>query len=522
MTVAETTTGPSGPDLTQGIDAEALADGGMLTGHVGSDPVLLARVGTEFFAVGATCTHYGGPLAEGLLVGNTVRCPWHHACFDLRTGVPARPPALNDLPRWRVDIQGDRVLVRGKLQPAKPAGRTPGLDPASVLILGAGAAGNSAAETLRREGFSGRITLVDPDADAPYDRPNLSKDYLAGTASEDWIPLHPRSYYSDLGIELLTGRAATAIDPRAKRVVLDDGSTQEFDRLLIATGATPVKLDLPQSGGRRVHYLRSLADSRSIVAAAADSEYAVVIGTSFIGLEVAASLRIRGLQVHVVGPDAVPLRRVFGTRLGEFIRRLHEEHGVVFHLGHTVQSAGPKGITLEDGTYLRADLVVAGVGVRPSVRLAVNAGIATDDGILVDDRLETSAKDIFAAGDVARWIVPETSERVRVEHWVVAQRMGQTAARNMLGHDEQFAAVPFFWSQHYDLPISYVGHAAAWDHAVMDGDPDARDCAVTYYQNDRALATATIYRDTQSLSTELKMEQAIARAGDRDGAALVS
>jgi NADPH-dependent 2,4-dienoyl-CoA reductase/sulfur reductase-like enzyme/nitrite reductase/ring-hydroxylating ferredoxin subunit len=521
MAVAETTIAPSGPDLTQGTDAQSLADGSMLTGRVGSDTVLLARVGTEFFAVGATCTHYGGPLVEGLLVDHTVRCPWHHACFDLRTGVAARPPALNDLPRWRVETRDGRVFVREKLQPAKPARRTSGLDPASILILGAGAAGNSAAETLRREGFAGRITLVDPDSDAPYDRPNLSKDYLAGTASEEWIPLHPRSYYSELGIERLTGRAATAIDPKAKRVVLDDGSSQEFDRLLIATGASPLKLALPRSGGTPVRYLRSLADSRSIVAAAKDSEYAVVIGTSFIGLEVAASLRTRGLDVHVVGTDAVPLRRVFGTQLGAFIRRLHEGHGVVFHLGHTVEGVGPRGITLDDGTYVRADLIVAGVGVRPNVKLAIAGGIATDNGILVDERLETSAKDIFAAGDVARWIDPETGERIRVEHWVVAQRMGQAVARNMLGHNEQFAAVPFFWSQHYDVPIAYVGHAAAWDRAVMDGDPDARDCAVTYYQNGRALATATIYRDTQSLSTELMMEQAIARAGNRNGAALV-
>ncbi len=510
MTVAETTPAPSGPDLTQGVDSESLADGSMITGHVRSEAVLLARVGAEFFSVGATCTHYGGPLAEGLLVGNTVRCPWHHACFDLRTGVAARPPALNDLPRWRVESRDERVFVREKLQPVNPAPRTPGLGPASVLILGAGAAGNSAAETLRREGFAGCLTMVDPDGDAPYDRPNLSKDYLAGTASEDWIPLHPRSYYHELGIDLLTARTATAIDPKAKRVALDDGSIQEFDRLLIATGASPLKLDLRQSGGGPVRYLRSLADSRSIVAVAAESEYAVIIGTSFIGLEVAASLRTRGLEVHVVGPDAMPLQRVLGTQLGAFIRRLHEEHGVVFHLRHTVGSVGPRGVTLDDGTYLRADLVVAGVGVRPNVELAVAAGIAADNGILVDDRLETSSKGIFAAGDVARWIDPETREQVRVEHWVVAQRMGQTAARNMLGTNEPFDAVPFFWSQHYDVPIAYVGHAATWNRAVMDGDLDARDCAVTYYENDRALATATIYRDTQSLSTELMMEQAIA------------
>jgi len=481
----------------------------MLTGHVGAEAVLLARVGSEFFAVGATCTHYSGPLVEGLLVGDTVRCPWHHACFSLRTGGPVRPPALNDLPRWRVERQDGRIFVREKLPAMQPGARRTARGPASVLILGAGGAGNSAAEALRREGFAGRLTLVDPDRDAPYDRPNLSKDYLAGTASEDWIPLHPRSYYTELGIELLTGCSAKAIDAKAKRVWLDDGAVRDFDRLLIATGATPVTLEIPTVGGARVHYLRTLADSRSIIAAAEGSRCAVVLGTSFIGLEVAAALRSRGLEVHAVGLEAPPLGRVFGRELGEFIQRLHEQHGVVFHLGRPARGVGPRGVNLDDGTLVRADLVVAGVGVRPNVDLAVTAGIATDNGILVDDRLQTSAPDVFAAGDVARWIDPRTGDRVRVEHWVVAQRMGQAAARNMLGNNERFDAVPFFWSQHYDVPIAYVGHAARWDRAVVEGDPAARDCAVTYYRNDRALATATIYRDTQSLSTELAMEQAI-------------
>ena len=327
--MADQQTTPSGPDLSQGIRTESLADGGMLTGHVGAEAVLLARVGSEFFAVGATCTHYSGPLVEGLLVGDTVRCPWHHACFSLRTGAPVRPPALNDLPRWRVERQDGRIFVREKLPAMQPGARRTARGPASVLILGAGGAGNSAAEALRREGFAGRLTLVDPDRDAPYDRPNLSKDYLAGTASEDWIPLHPRSYYTELGIELLTGCSAKAIDAKAKRVWLDDGAVRDFDRLLIATGATPVTLEIPTVGGARVHYLRTLADSRSIIAAAEGSRCAVVLGTSFIGLEVAAALRSRGLEVHAVGLEAPPLGRVFGRELGEFIQRLHEQHGVV-------------------------------------------------------------------------------------------------------------------------------------------------------------------------------------------------
>jgi apoptosis-inducing factor 3 len=510
--MADQAQAPSGPDFSQGVPLVSIADGAMLSGHVGDDPVLLARIGKEFFAVGAVCTHYSGPLPEGLLVGDTVRCPWHHACFSLRTGAAVRPPALNDLPRWRVELREGQVFVREKLEAVEPRRHSASQDPASMLIVGAGAAGNSAAETLRREGFAGSITMVDPDTDAPYDRPNLSKDYLAGTASEDWIPLHPRSYYSEIGIELLLGRRVSAIDAKGKRVSLDDGTVQNFDRLLIATGAAPVILKIPGNGDARIKYLRTLADSRNIIAAAERSSNAVVIGTSFIGLEVAASLRARGLQVHAVGLEAIPLERVFGGELGGFIRRLHEEHGVVFHLGRSVQDLNSKSVTLDDGTVVPADLIVVGVGVRPNVELAVNAGLATDNGILVDARLQTSAPDIFAAGDVARWIDPRTAERVRVEHWVLAQRMGQAAARSMLGDTRHFDAVPFFWSQHYDVPIAYVGHASQWDRAVVEGDIDGRDCAVTYYSKNKPLATATIYRDVQSLKTEVAMEGSIVTA----------
>ena len=500
-------TTPSGPDLSRGIAVDSLSDGSMVSGHVGDDAVLLARVGGEFLAVGAVCTHYSGPLGEGLLVGDTVRCPWHHACFSLRTGRALRPPALNDLRRWQVEVREGRVFVGGKISAPAPTTHRDGAG-SSIIILGAGAAGSTAAETLREEGFGGRISLIDPDSDAPYDRPNLSKDYLAGTAPEDWLPLHPRSFYSELDIDLVLGRRARALAPSRQLLTLEDGTGLRYDQLLIATGATPVELDIPGAVGR-ILYLRSLKDSRRIIEAAESARRAVVIGTSFIGLEVAASLRTRGLEVHAVGPDPLPLVRVLGPDLGTFVRDLHQEHGVVFHPGRTVREVRADGVVLDDGTWLPAELVVAGVGVRPNVELAREAGLAVDQGILVDEWLETSTSGICAAGDVARWSDPRTGERIRVEHWVVAERMGQTVARNLLGRRETFDAVPFFWSQHYDVPIAYVGYGTGWDRTVVDGEPAARDCAVTYYRGDRAVATATIYRDRQSLETEVALEQEV-------------
>jgi NADPH-dependent 2,4-dienoyl-CoA reductase/sulfur reductase-like enzyme/nitrite reductase/ring-hydroxylating ferredoxin subunit len=517
------TTQLSGPDLTLGVGIADVGEGSMLLGHAGGEAVLLARHGDEIFAIAATCTHYGGPLAEGLLVGDTVRCPWHHACFSLRTGAAIRPPALHDVQCWRVERRDGKIFVAGKIDPpparprqASAVARAASI-PDSVVILGAGAAGNSVAETLRREGYAGNISLIDPDEGAPYDRPNLSKDYLAGNAPEEWIPLHPRSYYQEQRIELLLGRRATAIDARAKRVSLDDGSSRSFDALVIATGAEPVRLPIPVADEARLHYLRSLADSRSIIRSAVESRRVVVLGASFIGLEVAASLRARDLEVHVVAPESRPLQRVMGARLGDFIRAVHEERGVHFHLGRTAREIAVGTVTLDDGQRLEADMVVAGVGVRPRLALAEQLGLTLDRGVLVNERLETSIPGIYAAGDLARWPDPHTGDRIRVEHWVVAERQGQAAARSILGDTSRFDAVPFFWSQHYDVVIAYVGHAEQWDVEDIDGDPASRDCRVSYRRGDRELAVATIFRDRESLKAEVAMEERAA-SGARQAA----
>ena len=501
--------GGAGPDLRQGIAIDDVADGGMIAGQVDGDPVLLVRRGEEWFAVGAACTHYSGPLPEGLVVGDTVRCPWHHACFDLRTGHALRPPALNDLPSWAVERRDGRVYVGARLKPAgRPRARATGRGPERVVIIGGGAAGDSAAETLRREGYAGPITVVDPDRDAPYDRPNLSKDYLAGNAPEEWIPLHPPAFYQERDIELRLGPRVAVIDPAARLVRLEDGSELRYAALLVATGASPVRLGPEFEGASpAVHYLRTLADSRRIAAAAREGGKAVVLGASFIGLEVAASLRARKMEVHVVAPDVRPLGRVMGPELGDWIRALHEAHGVVFHLGRKAGTIRDGAVILDSGERLAADLVVAGIGVRPNLDLAEAAGLALDRGVRVDERLATSAPGVFAAGDIARWPDPHTGDRIRVEHWVVAQRQGQAAARNMLGADERFDAVPFFWSQHYDQTINYVGHAERWDRLEIDGDLAANDCAVRFLAGDKLLALATVGRDHASLDTELAMER---------------
>lgn len=500
-----------GPDLAQGIATDALADGAMLAGHVGAEPVLLARRGDEFLAIGAQCSHYHGPLAEGLLVGDTVRCPWHHACFSLRTGEALRAPALAPVDCWSTRVQDGRVVVLGK-RTAKPAerGQPTAGQPRQVVIVGGGAAGFAAAEMLRRVGHAGGIVMLSDDEAAPVDRPNLSKDYLAGSAPEDWVPLREPGYYAEQGIELRLKTPVERIDVPARELVLAGGERLGYDRLLLATGAQPVRLPIPGMDLPHVHTLRTLADSRAIVARAGSARRALVMGASFIGLEVAASLRARGLEVHVVAPEQRPMERVLGPEMGDFVRRLHEEHGVVFHLGDTATAIDARQVTLDSGGVLPADLVVVGVGVRPRIALAEQAGLAVDRGVVVDAFLETSAPGIYAAGDIARWPDAHSGAAIRVEHWVVAQRQGQAAALNMLGRKERFDAVPFFWSQHYDVSINYVGHAEQWDEIAIDGDIGARDCTLRYRHGGRVLAVASIYRDIESLKAEVAMERAAA------------
>jgi apoptosis-inducing factor 3 len=544
--MSEEKTKLSGPDLTQGVELSTIPDGTMLLGHAQGEPVLLARRGDEVFAIGAICTHYGAPLEQGLLDGDTVRCQWHHACFSLRTGEALRAPALDPVSHWRVEhwhreevrdvarqftpvetpvgsvyVQekfGGTVYVREKLafvsRPSQP--KAAGI-PKAVVIVGGGAAGNAAAEMLRREGYSGRITMLSADESVPCDRPNLSKGYLSGAASDESNPLRSPEFYKDHEIVLHLGARVTTIDTAARQVRLADGSRHPYEALLLATGAEPVRLDIPGATLPHVHYLRTLADGRSLVASALAAKRAVVIGASFIGLEVASSLRARNIEVHVVGTETVLMEKVLGPEVGKFLRKLHEDHGVTFHLGATATAIDTQSVTLKSGERLQADLVVVGIGVRPAISLAEQAGLAIDRGVAVNEYLESSIPGIFAVGDIARWPDRLTGERIRVEHWVVAERQGQTAARNILGRRERFDYVPFFWTEQYDLGLAYVGHAEHWDKAEIAGSLEDRDCAITYRRGGQKLAVAVVHRDLEGLRAEVEFERVIARnsAGGR-------
>jgi len=498
----------SGPDFARGVSVTEFRDGGMLLGHAKGEPILVARYGNTFFAIGASCTHYGAPLVEGLLVDDTVRCPWHHACFSLRTGEALRAPALDSVSSWKVETSGGKLFVLEK-HPEKKAPAKSARTPENIVIVGGGAASNAAAEMLRREGFSGGVTVISADEAVPYDRPNLSKDFLAGGAKEEWIPLRSLDFYREREIDLLLNTQVAAIDPAQKKVILADGDGRKFDALLLATGAEPVRLKVPGADLPHVCYLRSLSDCRAIIGKAAGAKRVVLVGASFIAMEAAASLIQRKLQVHVVAPEAVPMEKTLGSQVGEYLRALHVRNGVVFHLQQSVASVDQRKVTLKDGQSIEADLVVVGIGVKPLTDLAERAGIKTDNGVSVNEYLETSVPQIFASGDIARWPDPLTGDNIRVEHWVVAERQGQAAARNMLGRRQRFDTVPFFWTTQYDFTLNYVGHAEKWDKLEMEGSLEAHNCQLSFKRGGKTLAVATVGRDRESLEHELTMERAV-------------
>lgn len=496
---------PSGPDFAQGIARDQLPAEGTLAGRVGDEGVLLSRLDGKLYAVAATCTHYGGPLAEGLVAEGVVRCPWHHACFDLKTGEALRAPAIAALQRWRVEEEDDRILVREKIGAADPR-LLAAADVGRIVIVGGGAAGFACAEMLRRRGYDGALTMLSADSDPPYDRPNLSKDFLAGNAPDEWMPLKGEKFYARQRIDLRLDVEVTEIDPEARTVTTASGESFAFDRLLLATGAEPVRPDIPGFDRPEAHLLRSFADARALAARAEKGKRAAVLGSGFIGLEAAAALSKRGVAVTIVSRDDLPMERSFGDEVGALLRTLHEENGIAFRLGRTASRFEGDALILDDGSRVAADFVLVGLGVRPRTGLAAAAGLRVDEGgVVVDAQLETSAPGIYAAGDIAAYPDPATGKRLRIEHWAVAERQGQTAAANMLGAGEAYVAPPFFWTEQHGLVLNYVGHAGAGE-VHIEGSVADRDFSACYFEGDRLGAFLTAGRDRDNLEAEAWLE----------------
>ena len=462
--------------------------------------LLVVRSGGRIFACSSTCSHYGGPLNEGLVVGSQVVCPLHNARFDMASGALTSPPGLKGVAAFEVKTEKGDVYVRERA--AAPRGGAKRGEQ-SVLVIGAGAAADMAADTLRAEGFGGPITLVTHEKGNPYDRPTLSKDLIAGEAKPEWLPLRDEAFYKDRAIEILNERSVTAFNPRAKTATLSDGATLRGDRVILATGGVPRRLAVAGSDLPGIYYLRSLEDAQAIIEALGGARTAVVIGSSFIGLEVASGLRARGLAVHIVAPEKHPLVGVFGARIAERIRKLHEENGVQFHL-ETVPVAfegarRAERVALSNGEKIEADLVVVGIGVLPAVDYLAGSGLLANGAVPVNEHLQTGSPGVYAAGDIA--VVPNhyTGERARIEHWVVAQRHGMHIAREILGRSEPYLEPPFFWTMQYKSSFKFVGHAQGRHDMFYRGDPDAGPFAAGYYVKGRLAAVATLQRNRDVL-----------------------
>lgn len=494
-----------------------LHDGEMKEISVDEVKILLARVGDNFHAVSATCPHYGGPLAEGTLCGTRVVCPWHHAAFNVVNGNMEDPPALDSLVSYPLRVDGERIMLslpEGAEDRRMPAmcKRDTSADSRQFVIIGAGAAGYAAAQALREEGFRGSIVMVTREDRAPYDRPNLSKDYLHGDAEPEWMPLRDEEFFRDHDIKLLLNREVTHVDARSKTITFERGETMDYDALLVATGGAPVRLNIPGSDLKNVCVLRSFADADSIIETAKHCRRAVVVGASFIGMEAAYSLRERGLEVTVIAPSQEPFETTLGAEVGALFRRVHESHGVRFKLGNIVYgfegNHDVKAVALDKGELIETDMVVVGVGVRPVTQFLEGVELDQAGAVVVDSRLR-AVDGLFAAGDITSFPDPRTGEYLRIEHWRTAQQQGRTAARNMLGRNVTFDAVPFFWTRQFDMGLLYVGHAGGWDEIIYRGDVAAQDFLAFYVKDNRVRAVAGMNRDREMAAAEelLRLDQ---------------
>ncbi|MBE9180879.1 FAD-dependent oxidoreductase [Oculatella sp. LEGE 06141] len=483
-----------------------LQDGDMKQVSVGDTDVLLAKVDGTFYAVGAYCSHYQAPLAEGVLKGDRIVCPWHNACFNVTTGDQQEPPGLDSLCRYAVRVEGEQVIVGVPEQAATHrnppmAQYDPAADGRTFIILGAGAAGAHAAETLRVAGYQGRIVMVTQDDRLPYDRTWLSKDFFTGKVSTEQMPLRSPEFYQAHQIETLLNKQAVKVDAIAKQITFADGDTLTYDALLVATGGKPRQLDVPGKALQNVFTLRSFADTERILAAAQQASRAVVIGSSFIGMEAAAGLTQHDVAVTVVSPSPVPFKKILGDEIGQVFQQVHEENGVSFRPGRKVTRIEGhdtvEAVVLDNGDRLEADLVVVGIGVQPATEFLAGVDLHDDRGVVVNEYLN-AADGLYAAGDIARYPDWRTGETTRVEHWRIAAQQGRVAAYNMVGQPTPFRGLPIFWTMQFQFPLRYVGHAEQWDDIIFNGDLQTREFIAFYIKDNQVLAAASSQRDTET------------------------
>jgi NADPH-dependent 2,4-dienoyl-CoA reductase/sulfur reductase-like enzyme/nitrite reductase/ring-hydroxylating ferredoxin subunit len=502
--------GEFGPDLGSGFPLAELSRSGLYGGTLDGDPVVVLKEDGRLCAFSGKCTHLGAPLKDGLVADGKLRCPWHHARFSLRTGEAVAAPAFRPLSPYKVREQNGLVFVE---RDQAAAAAKPDLRLGRVVIVGGGAAGFACADLLTRSGFGASVTVISDDGDKPYDRTQCSKQYMSGSSSRQESFLEGADAPGGADASFITGRHVKSLDLKAKQVELDGGERLPFETLVLATGAEPNRLDTPGFDRPNVYTLRSLRDADAIIAAAAKAKKAAVVGASFIGLEVAASLCQRKIAVDVVGADDVPLAKAFGPDIGRMVRGVHEEKGVRFHLGRKARSFDGRVLELDDGSRLEADFVVLGVGVRPRTELAEAAGLVVapadeGGGVVVNSRLETSAAGIYAAGDVARYPDRYSGKPVRIEHWVHAERQGQHVARVLMGQADLYADLPFFWSAHFDTGLLYLGRAEKPSTADCAGSIDKQSFVVLHRDDAGGTGIVICNQDRAALTIEAEWEGA--------------
>jgi NADPH-dependent 2,4-dienoyl-CoA reductase/sulfur reductase-like enzyme/nitrite reductase/ring-hydroxylating ferredoxin subunit len=480
-----------------------------------NNKVLLCRINNEFFAIGAACTHYGAPLEEGILKDDTIICPWHHACFNAKSGNLLEPPAMDALQKYEVKTEGDSVKInvpeeiQSSRKPAmvKKDNRS---DSRTFVILGAGASAYFAAQSMRENGFKGNIIMVTEENRNPYDRPNLSKDYLAGSAEPEWMPLRPDEFFVEYGIEIKQEMTVTGLNLNEKLVSFMNGENLKYDKLLIATGETPRKLDVPGAELKNIFYLRSFGDADKIIETVKISKKAVIIGAGFIAMETAHSLTERNIKVTVFAPDEVPFERNFGKEIGKLFKKEHEKNGTSFKLKSKVKgfkgSDKIKSVLLESGEEIETDFVIIGIGVKPATKFISGIDLLEDGSIKTDSYLRI-IEDVYASGDIASFPDSRTGKYLRIEHWRLAQQLGRIAGANMSGRSMKYEEIPFFWTAQAGMTLRYVGFTKIWDEIIIDGNIADKNFIAFYIKNNVILAAAAINRDKEMDAVHLLMKE---------------